>query len=111
MTHIYPINDLQEHEMSSTCFCNPQIKDAANGELLCVHNSLDGREAVEVANELLNGIDRDKSKYEENDYIKFRHSGRLYDGNIISIQYNPIQYFVIDSNGEYWHIDENSVVE
>lgn len=53
MIHILPINDLQEHEEETTCKCEPRVI-FENGEMIVVHNSFDGREAVEMANEILN---------------------------------------------------------
>lgn len=53
MIHILPVSDLKEHEESSTCGCNPKIIEES-GELICVHNSYDGREGLELANEILN---------------------------------------------------------
>lgn len=44
--HILPINDLKEHEESSTCECNPKLM-VENGEMIFVHNSFDGREEIE----------------------------------------------------------------
>lgn len=45
--HILPINDLKEHEESSTCYCYPEVK-FVDGEMFIVHNSFDGRELKEV---------------------------------------------------------------
>jgi hypothetical protein len=53
MIHVYPINDLKEHEFNSTCECVPRVEEC-NGEIILIHNSFDGREGVELANELLN---------------------------------------------------------
>ena len=51
--HIYPIDDLKEHDLeSTTCECNPEVKEI-NGDLFVIHWSYDGREAVEEANEIL----------------------------------------------------------
>lgn len=44
MVHVYPLNDLREHEMSKECWCRPDV-DEDDG--VCVHNALDGREAYE----------------------------------------------------------------
>jgi len=42
MTHIYPINDVIEHNTDSNeCLCNPEI-DVENG--LVIHTAIDGRE-------------------------------------------------------------------
>lgn len=43
--HIIPINDLREHAISSSCWCNPDIED--DGDMI-VHNSMDGREHYET---------------------------------------------------------------
>lgn len=53
MINVYPINDLKEHELSSTCECVPRI-EVENGEMILIHNSFDGREGLEKANEILN---------------------------------------------------------
>lgn len=44
MVHVYPLNDLREHEMIRECWCRPDV-DEDDG--VCVHNALDGREAYE----------------------------------------------------------------
>jgi len=64
--HVYPVNDLEEHDTEETplfpdketglycrCKCKPS-ESWENGCLLIVHNSFDGREGVELANEILN---------------------------------------------------------
>ena len=63
--HVLPINDIEEHseevEMAlgfipvSKCKCmaQPQL-DPDSGGWVIVHNSFDGREALEEANEILN---------------------------------------------------------
>lgn len=43
--HIVPVDDLREHEASSTCWCRPS-QDADEPDLW-IHNSLDGREEFE----------------------------------------------------------------
>lgn len=56
MIHIYPLNDLKEHDTSdkgNTCKCNPRIVIENYSEILVIHNSFDGREAVEFANKIL----------------------------------------------------------
>jgi len=40
--HVYPLNDLKEHQLKTTCWCEPAIN-----ELLIVHNAADGREFIE----------------------------------------------------------------
>jgi len=57
MIHVYPLNDSKEHDTSNegnTCNCNPKIVIEDCSEILVIHNSYDGREAVEWANEILN---------------------------------------------------------
>lgn len=45
--HILPVNDVEEHEESSTCKCEPRI-EIAGGDMLMIHNSFDGRELLEL---------------------------------------------------------------
>lgn len=62
VTHIYPLNDLDEHDLITKhtriglayceCKCNPSIQ--RDGEMiLVVHNSFDGREVFEQAHEMI----------------------------------------------------------
>lgn len=53
LIHIMPINDLEEHEESSTCKCSPKLI-VENDEMIFIHNSYDGREYIEEVNEILN---------------------------------------------------------
>lgn len=48
--HVLPVNDLKEHEESSTCACCPKLI-IENGEMIFVHNSYDGREFLEPDHE------------------------------------------------------------
>lgn len=50
--HTLPVDDIEEHEESSTCKCEPEV-EKVEGDLLIIHNSFDGREAVEWANDIL----------------------------------------------------------
>ena len=52
--HVLPINDIEEHEESSTCKCEPRAEKQENGNIIIIHNSFDGREGVEWTNEILN---------------------------------------------------------
>lgn len=69
--HVYPVADTEDHELtcdnwwlgiggklyprvSCICKCNPKIEYQDNGTVIVVHNSFDGREGVEWANEILN---------------------------------------------------------
>ena len=51
--HVHPVEDKKEHDTESfTCHCNPEIK-TQDGNMIIIHNSYDGREGVEWANEIL----------------------------------------------------------
>ena len=52
--HITPVDDLKDHEESTTCECEPRLEWQPNGDLIVVHASWDGREAVEEFYETLN---------------------------------------------------------
>ena len=45
--HILPINDIKEHEESSSCHCVPKSEILENGDIMITHNSFDGREFIE----------------------------------------------------------------
>lgn len=46
--HVYPVNDLKEHDTESpACHCNPTVELQDNGGLVVIHNSYDGRELKE----------------------------------------------------------------
>ena len=48
MIHVYPLNDLEEHDLEGTqCKCEPRIIAEPNAEMIVVHNSFDGREGVD----------------------------------------------------------------
>ena len=54
MYHVLPINDIKPHEEEGTqCSCKPRL-EIHNGEMIVIHNSFDHREAVEMAEEILN---------------------------------------------------------
>ena len=52
MIHVTPIDDTKKHTEDTTCLCNPKVT-TENGEMIIIHNSYDGREGVEWANEIL----------------------------------------------------------
>jgi len=52
--HLLPTNDLKEHKEESTCSCEPKTEIIENGDILIIHNSFDGREAIEWTNEIIN---------------------------------------------------------
>lgn len=61
--HIYPLDEEDDHiifltypaigDPYSECVCTPRL-NTENGCLLVIHNSYDGREGVEIVNEILN---------------------------------------------------------
>jgi hypothetical protein len=44
--NILPVNDIEEHEESTTCKCQPKV-EIVEGEMIVIHNSFDGREFKE----------------------------------------------------------------
>jgi hypothetical protein len=58
MIHIHPLNDIKQHDTTdtgNTCHCEPTVRVAGN-EMFVIHNSFDGREGVEWANEILTKV-------------------------------------------------------
>lgn len=51
MINILPINDEREHEEGTMCWCDPKLI-TDESELIVVHNSADGRELIEQAEEI-----------------------------------------------------------
>jgi hypothetical protein len=49
--HVYPVDDLREHELNGSCWCRPTLDDEGS-EPIWIHNSLDGREAFETGERL-----------------------------------------------------------
>lgn len=44
--HVIPINDLEPHEETRACWCEPRLKAVGRG-VVVVHFAKDGRELVE----------------------------------------------------------------
>lgn len=54
---VYPVGDIKEHDIySTTCECNPKVECEPDSDMLIIHNSFDGREAVEQANKILSEV-------------------------------------------------------
>jgi hypothetical protein len=56
MLHVHPLNDIKEHDTTdtgNTCHCNPKVIIEPDSEIIVVHNSFDGREAVEWTKDIL----------------------------------------------------------
>lgn len=50
--HVYPVNDIEIHKLSHTCICNPLVSTEGKN-MVCTHNSFDGREGLEWVQEIL----------------------------------------------------------
>jgi hypothetical protein len=83
MINVYPINDLEEHDLDSTCKCMPTIKEEY-GQMIVVHNSFDCREAVEVAKEIIK--QQDKQMIDRAHHAITRIKGKDYAPNVHEIQ-------------------------
>ncbi len=59
--HVVPVGDVEPHEERYTegyeCKCDPKI-EVVHETILVIHNSFDGREGVEIVNEILKSPDR-----------------------------------------------------
>jgi hypothetical protein len=43
MIHVFPINDIEEHDLGGTqCWCCPKIWESY-GQIIVTHNAFDGR--------------------------------------------------------------------
>jgi len=60
MVHTVPLNDVREHDLTTTCDCGPAVfwKHPDTGEPFSqahvVHHSYDGREFIEEAEDIVN---------------------------------------------------------
>lgn len=61
MINVLPVNDIKEHTEDTTCECSPTV-EYEGSEILVIHNSYDGREALEQAEEILKGKKYDRTK-------------------------------------------------
>lgn len=59
MIHVSPINDIKPHTRDTICSCNPRIISYLP-EIIVIHNSFDGREGVEIVEEILRDIKKKK---------------------------------------------------
>ena len=62
--HILPIDDIKEHEESAYCDCYPRIEPHGLNNVV-IHNSFDGREALEQPIARINIGDKGKVTFEE----------------------------------------------
>lgn len=51
--HVLPVDDIDEHEEATTCKCEPRVEHI-NGNMVIIHNAFDGREGIEMFNEIIN---------------------------------------------------------
>lgn len=88
MIHVIPIDDLKEHEESSSCNCTPTMIEV-NGEFLFSHNSYDGRELIEQGFEKglrLHGITtRDGEELFECDVIETVQGHKFVCANVLGV--------------------------
>ena len=50
MLHVYPIDDIEEHNTDDTaCWCVPEITEQY-GQIIIIHNAFDGRTLKENEN-------------------------------------------------------------
>lgn len=49
--HIIPINDIEPHEESTTCYCDPKVKFEESGDMTAVHMAFDFRHEMEPEEE------------------------------------------------------------
>ena len=61
MIHVLPLNDLREHEETTTCPCGPVV-EWEHAEPLVIHRSWDGREYIEDAERIINGKGENDSR-------------------------------------------------
>lgn len=52
--HVTPIDDVEPHNETTTCKCEPKVIFAENGNMIVIHNSFDGREGMEWLSEIFN---------------------------------------------------------
>ena len=54
VVHVIPVNDLRPHDENGfLCPCNPSVEQVGNGYVV-IHNSWDGREITEFAEDYVN---------------------------------------------------------
>lgn len=51
--HVMPRDDARPHEEVTTCPCGTGIETQANGDIIVIHSSYDGREGLELAQNIL----------------------------------------------------------
>jgi hypothetical protein len=98
-----PIDDLKEHEESSSCDCCPMMIEV-NGEFVFSHNSYDGRELIEQGfhrDLKMNGITtRSGEELYECDVIETIQGSKFICINAFGIKTN-----IMDENGNLFHLE------
>ena len=62
MVHVYPLNDLREHDLQSAdCACNPRLLIIQGSGMVVVHNAFDAREVLEQ----FDGFESTVAKWQE----------------------------------------------
>lgn len=104
--HILPINDSGEHEEATTCNCQPKVINE-NGNMIVVHNSFDGREAVDEFNKILEIKNRVQYDLIKNKCpLAFMQLKKMFDDEDYGVWLNP------GYNGylNYWESRDYGVV-
>jgi hypothetical protein len=103
MIHTLPLNDLKEHEESSSCECTPTMIEV-NGEFIFSHNSYDGRELIEQGFQKdlkMNGITtRDGEELYECDVIETIQGHKFICINAFGIKTN-----IMDEKGDLFDLE------
>lgn len=51
--HMLPVDDIEDHDESSTCKCEPGCQVMEYGDIMIIHNLFDRREGLEITNQIL----------------------------------------------------------
>ena len=101
--HVMPIDDLKEHHMKYFCGCEPRLI-YESGTIIVVHNSYDGREAIEEANEIINNM----NTYTEAELVSFgnyllsKEREKMLKENTAALSYDERKRNVYDSDLANW---------
>ena len=101
--HVMPIDDLKEHHMKYFCGCEPRLI-YESGTIIVVHNSYDGREAIEEANEIINNM----NTYTEAELVSFgnyllsKEREKMLKENTAALSYDERKRNVYDADLANW---------
>ncbi len=101
--HVMPIDDEKEHHMKYFCGCDPRLI-YESGTIIVVHNSYDGREAIEEANEIINNM----NTYTEAELVSFgnyllsKEREKMLKENPAALSYDERKRNVYDADLANW---------